>query len=136
MNVIIPGIKSNKPWCIEFLIVVIYLVVTLHKIFVSISWELEICYFICTFFIWFLTQDNAALIKLGKKFSFLFYFMEDIIQNQFYLFFKCLLQFCLEKEMATHFRILAWNSHGQRRLEGYSLQSMGSQRARHGLATE
>ena len=26
--------------------------------------------------------------------------------------------------MATHFRILAWNSHGQRRLAGYTLQSM------------
>ena len=26
----------------------------------------------------------------------------------------------LEKEMATHFRILAWKSPGQRRLAGYS----------------
>ena len=32
----------------------------------------------------------------------------------------------LEKEMATHFSILAWEIHGQRSLVGY-IQSMGLQ---------
>ena len=36
----------------------------------------------------------------------------------------------LEKEMATHSSILAWRSHGQRSLVGYS-QSMGSRRVGH-----
>ena len=37
----------------------------------------------------------------------------------------------LEKEMATHSSILAWEIHGQRSLAGY----MGSKRVRHTWAT-
>ena len=40
----------------------------------------------------------------------------------------------LEKEMATHFSILAWKSHGQKSLG--RLQSMRPQRVGHDLATE
>ena len=40
----------------------------------------------------------------------------------------------LEKEMATHCSILAWKSHGQRSLVGYS--PCGHKRLRHDLATK
>ena len=40
----------------------------------------------------------------------------------------------LEKEMATHSSILAWELHGQRSLEGYSPQ--GHKRVRHDLVTK
>ena len=40
----------------------------------------------------------------------------------------------LEKEMATHFSILAWESHGQRSLEGYSHGV--TRRVGHDLATK
>ena len=40
----------------------------------------------------------------------------------------------MEKEMATHSSILAWESHGQRSLVGCS--PYGHKRVRHNLATE
>ena len=40
----------------------------------------------------------------------------------------------LEKEMATHFSIFAWESHAQRSLEGYS--PWGCKRVGHDLATK
>ena len=40
----------------------------------------------------------------------------------------------LEKEMATHSSILAWNSHGQRSLVGYS--PWGHKNARHDLVAK
>ena len=40
----------------------------------------------------------------------------------------------LEKEMATHSSILAWKSHGQRSLEGYSPRCC--ERVGHNLATK
>ena len=40
----------------------------------------------------------------------------------------------LEKKMATHSSILAWESHGQRSLVGYNL--WGRKRVRHNLATK
>ena len=40
----------------------------------------------------------------------------------------------LEKEVATHSSILAWEPHGQRSLAGYS--PWGHKRVRHDLATE
>ena len=40
----------------------------------------------------------------------------------------------LEKKMATHFSILAWESRGQRSLVGYNL--WGRKRVRHNLATK
>ena len=40
----------------------------------------------------------------------------------------------LEKKMATHSRMLAWEIHGQKSLVGY--QFMQSQRVRHDLSTK
>ena len=40
----------------------------------------------------------------------------------------------LEKEMATHFSILAWRIHGQRSLPGYS--PWGSKKVGHDLETK
>ena len=40
----------------------------------------------------------------------------------------------LKQEMATHYSILAWETHGQRRLVGYSPR--GSQRIRQARASE
>ena len=44
-------------------------------------------------------------------------------------------QLSVEKELATHSSNLAWETYGQRSLPG-GLQSMGSQRVRHDLATK
>ena len=44
-----------------------------------------------------------------------------MLYTDFYIFIsKYILRTILEKEMATHSGVLAWEFHGQRSLEGYS----------------
>ena len=53
----------------------------------------SIVLFFCWVSVWFGNQSNAGFIEWVWKFSFPFYFLEQLEKDRYYLCFKCLVEF-------------------------------------------
>ena len=76
------------------------------------SWVIFVYSFLlCNIFVWFWYQSNAGLIEWVRKHSFCFYFIEEIVQNWYNFFLKCLVEitsdhiwahYCLFQKLITY----------------------------------